>query len=111
VLADYPVPNWAFTGLPAQVLRAMVPTRTPAGRPVRTHQTPVRTAGEAISLVARGQVILPTVAGQPLGDNRITLVPIHDLPPAPLGLIWHTVREDARIRSLARTARSAELHR
>lgn len=103
-LADHQVPNWDFHGLAARVLRAMVPTQTPSGRPIRVHPTPVRAVGEAVSLVARGQVVLPTVAMQQVGLDRTVLVPISDLPPVPLGLIWFTSHENARIRALAKAA-------
>jgi hypothetical protein len=38
--------------------------------------------------------------------ENLVLVPIRDLPRAPLGLIWRTAAEDARIRALAEVARS-----
>jgi hypothetical protein len=41
-----------------------------------------------------------------LGRDDITLVPITDLAPLPLGLIWVTAHDNARIRALAETARS-----
>lgn len=105
VLADHPVPNWDFHGLAAEVLRAMVPTETPSGRPIRPYPTPVRTVSEVTSLVARGRVVLPTVAMQRFGTDGVVLVPIHDLPPVPLGLIWCTSHENERIRALAGVAR------
>lgn len=37
VLGDYPVPNWAYQGSADRVRQAMVPSRTPSGRPVRVH--------------------------------------------------------------------------
>jgi hypothetical protein len=36
----------------------------------------------------------------------LTFIPIQDMPPIPLGLIWRTAHENARIRALAATARS-----
>ena len=104
VLADYPVPNWDFDGLAVQVLRAMVPSRTPSGRPVLVHPTPVRTPTEAVSLVARKQAVLPTVSMQRFDNHPIVLVPIRDLPPVPLGLVWWTANENARIRALVEVA-------
>jgi DNA-binding transcriptional LysR family regulator len=106
VLADHPVPTWDFRGLADRVRRAMVPSRTPSGRPVREHPTVVRTVGEVGSLVARGQVVLPTVSMQHFGGDGIALVPIRDLPPVPLGIIWPASRENARIRALAEVART-----
>jgi DNA-binding transcriptional LysR family regulator len=104
VLADYPVPNWEFVGMAIQVRQAMVPAWTPSGRPVRVHPTPVRTVSEAVSLVARKQAVLPTVSLQRFENHPIVLVPIRDLPPVPLGLVWWTANENARIRELAQVA-------
>jgi DNA-binding transcriptional LysR family regulator len=104
VLADYPVPNWEFEGTASRVLQAMVPSQTPSGRPVRVHPTPVRTVSEAVSLIARKQAVLPTVSLQRFENHRIVLVPIRDMPPVPLGLVWWTANENARIRALAQVA-------
>jgi DNA-binding transcriptional LysR family regulator len=104
VLADYAVPNWEFDGLAVRVREAMVPSRTPSGRPVLVHPTPVRTVSEAVSLIARKQAVLPTVSLQRFDNHRIVLVPIRDLPPVPLGLVWWTANENARIRALAQVA-------
>jgi DNA-binding transcriptional LysR family regulator len=106
VLADHPVPTWELEGLAARVREAMVPSRTPSGRAVLVHPTPVRTVGEVASLIARGQVVVPTVTMQRFANDRIVLVPIHDMPPVPLGLVWCTSHENARIRALAEVARS-----
>jgi hypothetical protein len=38
--------------------------------------------------------------------DDITLIPITDLPPLPLGLIWCAAHDNARIQALAQTARS-----
>jgi DNA-binding transcriptional LysR family regulator len=108
VLADYPVPTWDFRSSADRIRQAMVPAQTPSGRPVRTHPTAVRTVGEVASLIARGQVVLPTPTSMQhrFGHDRIVLVPISDLPPVPLGLLWCTSHENARIRALAQVAQS-----
>lgn len=106
VLADYPVPNWDYNGLADRVRQVMVPSQTPSGRPVRVHPVAVRTVGEAASLIARGQVVVPTVTTQHFPNDQIVLIPIRDMPPVPLGLIWRTIHENARIRALAKVARS-----
>ena len=84
----------------------MVPSRTPSGRPVRVHPTAVRTVGETASLIARGLVVAPTVTSMRhrFGNDQIALVPIHDLSPVPLGLVWCTSHENTRIRALAHVA-------
>lgn len=46
----------------------------------------------------------PTSMQHRFGNDQIVLVPIHDLPPVPLGLIWSTSHENARIRALAQAA-------
>lgn len=46
---------------------------------------------------------MATAGRRRTGDN-IVLVPIRDLPPLPLGLIWRTAHENARIRALAEVA-------
>jgi hypothetical protein len=38
--------------------------------------------------------------------QEVVVVPVHDLPPMPLGLIWRSAAEDARIRALAKAAGS-----
>lgn len=111
MLGDYPVPSWDFRGAADRVRQAMVPSQTPSGRPVPVHSTAVRTVGEAASLIARGQVVLPTPTSMQhrFGSDQIVLVPIHDMPPVPLGLVWCTSHENARIRALAQVARGLGL--
>jgi DNA-binding transcriptional LysR family regulator len=91
--------------LPVVLYDAIVPPVTPSGRPIpRTH--PWRSAQDVAALIARGRIVHPTMASVPFftrGD--IVLIPIRDLPPMPLGLIWCTAHENARIRSLAAIAR------
>jgi DNA-binding transcriptional LysR family regulator len=102
-LSDYD--NTAFiAGLPPAITDAIVPPRTPSGRPV--HRVDARGILEMQDDVARGQVVHPTLAGVVLfRRDDIVLVPIDDLSPLPLGLIWCTGHENARIRALADTAR------
>jgi DNA-binding transcriptional LysR family regulator len=85
---------------------AIFPPRAPSGREIR-RGPPVRSIHELVSLVARGQIVHPTASGIPMFTrDDIALVPITGLPPLPLGLIWVTAHENARIRALAETARS-----
>jgi DNA-binding transcriptional LysR family regulator len=91
---------------PRALYDAIIPPFTPSGRVIPRTQ-PVRSIHELVSLVARGRIVHPTAAGIPmLGRDDITLVPITDLPPLPLGLIWVTAHDNARIQALAETARS-----
>jgi DNA-binding transcriptional LysR family regulator len=91
---------------PSAVYDLLVPPHTPSGRPIRRTQ-PVRTIHEILSFVARGRIVHPTSSTVPIFDrDDVVLIPIDDLPPIPLGLIWCTSRENPRIRALDGTARS-----
>ena len=91
---------------PPAVYDLLIPPRTPSGRPVRRTQ-PVQTINEILSFVARGRIVHPTSAAVPIFDrDDVVLIPISDLPPLPLGLVWCTSRENPRIRALDQVAGS-----
>jgi len=91
---------------PPAVYDLLVPPRTPAGHPIRRTQ-PVQTINEILSLVARGRIVHPTSSAVPIFNrDDVTLVPIEDLPPLPLGLVWCARRENPRIRALNEVAGS-----
>jgi hypothetical protein len=51
--------------------------------------------------VARGLIVHPTSSVVPIFNrDDVTLIPIDDLPPLPLGPVWCTSRENPRIRAL-----------
>lgn len=106
VLGDYPVPSWAYQGAADRGGQSMVPTHTPSGRPVRVYPSAIGTAGETASLIASGHVVAPTATSMrdPFGNDEIALVPIHDMPPMPVGLVWCSSHENTRIRALAKVA-------
>lgn len=90
--------------VPKAFFDTLVPPHTPSGRPTRrtciTHGL-----HETFALVASGRVVHPTVTPLPLAQRSdIALVPIRDLPALPLGLIWCTAHENARIRAIAEVA-------
>ncbi len=94
---------------PPGVYDLLVPPRTPSGRPIRRTQ-PVQTINEILSLVARGRIVHPTSSTVPIFNrDDVILIPIDDLPPLPLGLVWCTDRANPRIRALAEVARSGQL--
>jgi DNA-binding transcriptional LysR family regulator len=91
--------------LPDSLLDAIVPPRTPSGRTIKRI---VNKGGfsERIVRVALGRFVHPTMRGIiQFERDDLVLVPIRDLPPLPLGLVWRTAAEDARIRALAEVAR------
>ncbi|MGH9054767.1 MAG: LysR family transcriptional regulator [Acidimicrobiales bacterium] len=98
---------------PPALLDAFAPAITPSGRPIPRGE-PARSIQATIYNTALGRVVHPTMTGVPtLTRPDIVLVPIRDLPPMPLGLIWCSGREDARIDAFAEMARSLTeaLHR
>jgi DNA-binding transcriptional LysR family regulator len=96
---------------PPAVYDLLVPPHTPSGRPIRRTR-PVQTINEILSLVARGQIVHPTSSAVPIFDrDDIVLIPIDDLDPIPLGLVWPTGQENARIQALDDLARSMTTER
>jgi DNA-binding transcriptional LysR family regulator len=90
---------------PPALYDAIIPPATASGRPIRRAQS-VRGIHELVAMVAQGRIVHPTAVGIPMfGRDDITLVPIPDLPPLPLGLIWCTAHDNARIQALAETIR------
>jgi DNA-binding transcriptional LysR family regulator len=91
---------------PPALYDAIIPPCTPSGRVISRSQT-VRSIHELVALVARGRMVHPTAAGIPMfARDDICLIPITDMPPLPLGLIWCTAHHNARIQALAETVRS-----
>ncbi|MEU4195515.1 LysR family transcriptional regulator [Kribbella sp. NPDC026611] len=81
----------------------IVPPSTPSGRTIpRTHS--IGTVYEILSLIRRRRIVHPTAAGALPARRGVTYVPIRDLPPLPLGLVWTTRNENARIRAFAAVA-------
>jgi DNA-binding transcriptional LysR family regulator len=102
-LAGQPVSR--FTGLPRALWDRIVPPFTPSGNAI-PRTAAVKTPNEIFALVARGKIVHPTVRSMADLYPRagVVFVPIHDMPPLPLGLIWVTAHENARIRALAHIA-------
>lgn len=90
--------------LPPALADAILPPRTPSGRPI-ARAVPVRTIAEIFALVAQGRIVHPTVRGLPAAHRGdIALVPIRDLAPLSMGLIWRAGQDSAAIQALAATA-------
>jgi DNA-binding transcriptional LysR family regulator len=93
-------------GFPAALFDQHRPPATPSGRPIR-RTYPWRGNEDQFMAVARGRIVLPAVRGPALlGRADLVLVPFRDLPPMPLGLIWCTGKDNARIRALAAAAKA-----
>jgi DNA-binding transcriptional LysR family regulator len=104
-------PVCEFVGLPRALWEAVVPTNTPSGVPLqRTFQ--VSTINELFALVARRKVVHPTVHSLEALYPRhgVLFIPIPDMAPLPLGLIWVKAHENARIRAFAQVAETLAPH-
>ena len=92
--------------VPAALFDAIVPPVTPSGRPIR-RTYPWTDDEDVLMAVARGRIVHPGMAGLPLTTRPdFVQVPVRDLPPIPVGLIWRAAHENARIRALAAAARA-----
>lgn len=103
-IADYDVLD--MPALRRQTRDRFFPAHTPSRRPLRLR--PVTGMGEVLNLVALGKTVHVTVASMRHLVSRpdIVFVPINDLPPVKLGLLWRTAHENARILALADLATS-----
>lgn len=93
---------------PAAMAEAFHPSRTPSGRTIPRTDREMESVAEVTAEISRGRIVSPTVSPH----NRYTphpdivLIPITDMPPLQLGLIWRKADENARILELARTVRA-----
>jgi DNA-binding transcriptional LysR family regulator len=94
---------------PQALADAILVPRTLLGRPIARTDEELESVPEVVAMIARGEVVSISFS-----DNSryarpdIVLVPVTDLPALPLGLIWCTAHENARIRALAKVASSME---
>jgi DNA-binding transcriptional LysR family regulator len=89
---------------PPALYDAILPPRTPSGRPIARTQV-IRSVSETAAHVAHGRIVHITMAGVPVfSRDDVAFIPIQDLAPAALGLICKTARHSAKIRALAGAA-------
>jgi DNA-binding transcriptional LysR family regulator len=110
-LADYRVPRIA--GMAEDQYEAYIPRRTPSGREIPRAEASPRTLSEIFTLVARGEIVHPTVrsVGEFVRHPDIVFVPIGGLPPSETALVWLRGTRDRRIPAFAATAREVLLAR
>lgn len=96
-----------YPGGPDETLDALVPPRTPSGRPTRriVLET-VHGVVTLLSAIARGVICHPTVSSfsEVYHHPGVTMIPLHGLPPFESALVWSTSRESAVVRAFAGTA-------
>jgi DNA-binding transcriptional LysR family regulator len=106
-LADYAIPR--FEGWPRELHEALLPSRTPAGRPIAGIPIPVgeRNFLEIAHRIARQELLMPTVASLApfTGMYDLAAVPLKGMPRLRSALIWRRGERDPKLRAFIRTAR------
>ncbi|MBO0789186.1 MAG: hypothetical protein J2P33_24255, partial [Actinobacteria bacterium] len=112
-LADEEIQGpWFPETFPAALRDAILPQATPSGRPIRRKARKWGGMEDIFTAISRTDLVHPTMTGViQFQRDDIVLVPIRDMPPMPLGLIWHAAHENARIRALAAIAARQQRHR
>lgn len=107
-LADHPVAR-LDNDWPKALREAVVPSRTPEGRPIGG---PRVGAGEGALLdlpvrVARGEFVLPTVASAApyMGALDLAFIPIEGMEPLRSALVWRRPARDPKLRAFVGVAR------
>jgi DNA-binding transcriptional LysR family regulator len=104
-LGDYAVVD-AEGIVPPETLEVLYPRRTPGGRVIPRRHREGRMV-EVLSLVARGEIVYPTVISLATYYTRpgVTTIPLQGMPPLESALLWRSGGESAAIRAFARIAR------
>lgn len=92
---------------PADVWDQVIPPRTPAGKPIRRRHAATDVAAMMKVITSTTAVHLSLESLSHVTPPTVAVVPIHDLPPAPVGLAWLRDNESLHIRRFARAAESA----
>lgn len=106
-IADHRIAR--FDNWPTELREAVVPSRTPSGRPI--HGTAVGVGDGALHglpvRVARGELAFPTVesATSYMGEFDLAFVPITGLAPLHSALAWRRPARDPRLRAFIGVAR------
>lgn len=96
-----------YPGLPDETRDALIPPRTPSGRPTRRITLDaVHGVVTLLSAIARGAICHPTVAAfyKAYHHPGITQIPLRGLPPVESALVWSTSRESAAVRAFVKCA-------
>jgi DNA-binding transcriptional LysR family regulator len=103
-LGDYAVAD-AEGIVPTETAAVLCPQLTPGGRPIPRRHREGRMV-EVLSLVARGEIVHPTVASLSTYYTYpgVTTIPLHGMPQVASALVWVTDRETAAVRAFAETA-------
>ncbi|GAB3433252.1 LysR family transcriptional regulator [Flindersiella endophytica] len=103
------VDDWAQAAnvRPQAIREAFLPPTASDGTPIPRSPLEYTNLQELLSLVSRNLIAHATVTSAAEFAHRddIVLIPIHDLPPIDLALLWWTAHETETIRTFAQVAR------
>jgi DNA-binding transcriptional LysR family regulator len=106
-LADYRVPR--FEGWPKELNEAVVPSRTPSGRPIPGSRFRVgeRAVLDVLVRVARGEFVFATVASAVphMGEFDLVFVRMTGTAPLRSALVWRRPARDPKLREFLGVAR------
>jgi hypothetical protein len=95
---------------PRALADAVLVPRTSSGHPISRTNQELESVPEVVAKIASGEIVSLNQRATFRFDRKdIALIPVTDLPPLPLGLIWSTAHENPWIRALAATADSVRL--
>jgi DNA-binding transcriptional LysR family regulator len=93
--------------MPEYVWDVVVPRRTPGGRPLRRRYS-CHTTGEMLKLVSSGEAVHISLGSlADVAPPSVRIVPIHDLPPAPVFLTWLRAPASPAVRDFVARAEAA----
>jgi DNA-binding transcriptional LysR family regulator len=97
----------SFDNWPKELREAIVPSRTPKGRPIDRVRMPVgeRSVTDLAVRIARGEVAYPTVASAITYMGDLAFIPITGMPPLRSALVWRRPARDPKLRAFIRVAR------
>jgi hypothetical protein len=94
---------------PKELQEAVIPSKTPGGRPIPSTRIPVgeRAVLDVSVRVARGELVFATVASAPLhmGESDLVFVPLTGLRPLRGALVWRRPAREPKLRAFIRVAR------
>lgn len=102
-LADYD----AFRcpgSMPSDVWDEVVPPRTPLGRPIHRRHPITTTGGMFETVRTTDAVHISLLSLADIAPPSVRVVPIDDLPPAPVAVAWVAGPDDGRVRAFATAA-------
>jgi DNA-binding transcriptional LysR family regulator len=105
-LADYEAFECPGT-MPDYVWDEVVPPVTPAGRPIRRAHRISTTAGMIDLVRNEGAVHISLISLADIVPPSVRVVPIDDLPPAPVAVAWVAGPADRRVREFVASAEQA----